>query len=101
MSASEDDTGKAFRIECVMKRLEAPLHRQVHIVGGIDAAGRPWRRFQQDCVNAIWSGARFFVTLDGREVDIELAWNGLEQYIRTSSQYAPENLLLQLPECPE
>ncbi len=90
---------RAMRIECTLKQPEAPPQRQVRLVGGTDAEGRPWRMFQQDCIDAMWKGARFYILHDGEEVEVEVGWNGLNQYVRTSMHHCADNLLLALPDC--
>ncbi|RTL71681.1 MAG: hypothetical protein EKK41_08575 [Hyphomicrobiales bacterium] len=91
---------RLLQIECALKQPDAPPQRQIKVLGGHDAQGKPWRLFQQDCINEMWRGTRFYVVHEGVPVEMEIGWNGLQQYIRSPEWLSRENLLLDLPDFP-
>ena len=90
------------QVLCVVQRDRPSPHERITHVGGRTPDGAAWRMTQQEAVDAIegdvWS---FFVTNEGRELDVVVAVSRYgRKYLRTSGNAEGPGELLALPACP-
>lgn len=86
------------RVTCVRKRDRQNPHERIEGIGG---GPPPWYMTEDQAIRAIQNGQyTFYVMVNGREVDVEVADHNGRPYLKTKADgYAPNNLL-SLPECP-
>jgi hypothetical protein len=90
------------QVLCVVQRDRPSPHERITHVGGRTPDGAAWRMTQQEAVDAIegdvWS---FFVTNEGRELDVVVAVSRYgRKYLRISGDAEGPGELLALPACP-
>jgi Protein of unknown function (DUF3892) len=84
----------ATEISCIIPDSNDPDSR-------IDGVGGPgWTKDEDTVIAEIEGGAKYYVEVDGREVEVEVAERNGRKYLKTAADdYLPNNLL-SLPACP-
>ena len=83
------------QIECVNKDPRQDPHKRIENVGGSD-----WKITEAEAIRNIENGERYYVSVEGRTVSVEIAEHEGRKYLKTEEDgYSPDNLL-SLPECP-
>lgn len=90
------------KVGCINKRDRNNAHERIQAIGGQNADGSRWWLPEDTAIKAVedrqWD---FFVSVNGREVDVIVAVHEGRKYLKTTrDDYAPNNLL-ELPECPQ
>lgn len=89
------------RIRCINKTDRMNPHERIKNVGGQNADGGRWKQSVDQTVREIESREwEFFVTEDGRTVDVIVATHNGNKYIKTTADGIQPDNLLSLPECP-
>lgn len=85
----------ATEISCIVPDSSDPDSR-------IDAVGGPgWTKDEDVVIAEIEGGAEYYVKVDGRKVDVEVAERDGRKFLKTAADgYSPNNLL-SLPTCPQ
>lgn len=84
----------ATEISCIIPDGNDP-DRRIDAVGGVG-----WTKDEDAVIAEIEAGAKYFVEVDGKEVEVEVAENDERKYLKTAADgYVPNNLL-SLPTCP-
>jgi Protein of unknown function (DUF3892) len=87
------------QIQCINKRNHQNPHERIENVGG--HTGHQWKIREDQAISYIDKGEwQFFVSVNGRTVDVVIASHNGRRYLKTTADgYSPDNLL-SLPECP-
>jgi hypothetical protein len=84
----------ATEISCIIPDSSDPDGR-TDGVGGLD-----WTKDEDTVIAEIEGGAKYFVNVDGKEVEVEVAELNGRKFLKTEADgYTPNNLL-SLPTCP-
>jgi Protein of unknown function (DUF3892) len=84
----------ATEISCIIPDSNDPDAR-IDGVGGLD-----WTKDEDTVIAEIEGGAKYFVNVDGKEVEVEVAELNGRKFLKTEADgYTPNNLL-SLPTCP-
>ncbi len=85
----------ATRIECVNKDPRQDPHKRIENVGGSG-----WKIAEAEAIRNIENGERYYVSVGGRTVWVEIATHEGHKYLKTEADgYSPDNLL-SLDQCP-
>lgn len=90
----------SHEIKCVNKTDRYNPHERIQNVGGIRASGVTFKITQPACIAEIERGEQFFVHRAGRTVNVVIATNNGNKYIKTEADAVQPDNLLALPECP-
>lgn len=76
-------------------------HERISHIGGRDNNGKSWKLTEDEAIESMEEGkCQFYVSVNGRTVNIVIAQRGERKYLKTESDsYNPDNLL-SLPDCP-
>lgn len=90
------------QIRCINKNPRNDPHKRITHVGGLNGDNTRWKLSEDDAIAGIkaskWS---FFVTVNGRTVDVIVATSQYgNEYLKTTADGVEPNNLLSLPECP-
>jgi Protein of unknown function (DUF3892) len=84
----------ATEISCIIPDSTDPDAR----IDGVGGVG--WTKDEDTVIAEIEGGAKYYVNVDGREVEVEVAEHDGHKYLKTVADgYTPNNLL-SLPTCP-
>jgi hypothetical protein len=87
-----------YQITCINKTNREDPHARIQAVGGPGGGG--WRLTVAQVIALIKGGDSFYVTVNGRTVDVIIAVHLGHEYIKTVPDGIYPNNLLALPECP-
>lgn len=89
-----------LQVDCIHKREHHNPHERILSIGGRLPDGRRWSMTEQQAIAAIRSRThRFYVSVNGRTVDVVIAVHNGREYLKTTADwYSPDNLL-SLREC--
>lgn len=85
------------QVTCINKRgSHYDPHERISHIGGVR-----WKLTENEAIKSIEDNQdQFYVTVNGRSVDIIIAQRSGRKYLKTTADgYSPDNLL-SLPECP-
>ena len=88
-----------YEVKCINKSNRYDPHERILSIGGVN--GTPWKISEQRAIQGIEGGEwAFYVSKDGRVVDVIIAQRHGRKYLKTVPDRDQPDNLLSLPECP-
>lgn len=92
---------QSVRVECINKTDRSSAHERIRNIGGSNGNGTRWKLTVQEAITYIENGTyTFYVYRGGTSVDVIVAVNNGNKYIKTRNDGLSPDNLLSLPECP-
>jgi hypothetical protein len=87
----------SWQITCISRSSVPDPYERIEMVGGPDGEG--WTLRVDEIVEQIGKGARFWVEVDGQQVDVIITRRSGRTYIKARCDRDIPDSLLSLPEC--
>lgn len=89
------------RVLCIQKSNNSEIHNIIEFIGGLNSDGTRWKVSQSRAIDGIESGKwEFFVEFNNKVVNVIVATNNGNKYLKTENDGFELNNLLSLPDCP-